>query len=90
MWSPKGTELFYKHGNQLMTVPIELAPTFKPGKPAVLFEMPLPESSPGDPSRFAVTPDGQRFLVLTTETQTPEVSPVHVILNWRGLPPSRP
>jgi Tol biopolymer transport system component len=84
MWNPKGTELFYKNGNQLMAVPIELSPTFKPGKPELLFQMPLPESTPGDPSRYAVTPDGQRFLVITTET-TQDDSPVHVILNWRGL-----
>jgi Tol biopolymer transport system component len=89
MWSAKGTELFYKNGNQLMAVPVEFEPTFKPGTPRLLFQMPLPESTVGDPSRYAVTPDGERFLVTTTETAALDDPPVHVILNWRGMHDTR-
>jgi hypothetical protein len=47
--------------------------------------MPLPESFPGDPSRFAVTPDAQRFLVLTTatgENGAASTPPLTVVLNY--------
>jgi Tol biopolymer transport system component len=84
MWNPNGTELFYKNGDRLMAVPVQLTPTFKPGVPEVLFQISLPERTIGDPSRFGVSADGQRFLVTTMETATvPDDVPVHVILNWR-------
>ena len=84
MWNADGRELFYKNGNRLMVVPVQLTPTFKPGVPRELFQIPLPERNPGDPSRFAVSPDGQRFLVTTTDATRPvEDSAVRVILNWR-------
>ena len=84
MWNPDGRELFYKNGNRLMVVPVQLTPTFKPGVPRELFQIPLPERTTGDPSRFAVSPDGQRFLVTTTDATRPaDDSAVHVILNWR-------
>ena len=66
MWSPTGRELLYKSGNRMMAVPVDAGATFTPGAPRVLFDMPLPERVPGDPSRFGVTPDGERFLVVTT------------------------
>ena len=85
MWAPTGRELFYKSGNRMMVVDVELGATFKPGTLRVLFEMPLPERAPDDPDRFGVAPDAQRFLVLTTATgekgpvSTP---PITVVLNW--------
>ena len=85
MWAPSGRELFYKNGNRMMVVDVELGTTFKASTPRVLFEMPLPESSAGDPSRYGVTPDAQRFLVLTTAegasgaATTPQIT---VVLNY--------
>ena len=37
LWSPDGRELFYRSGDAVMAVPVETEPTFKPGKPTVLF-----------------------------------------------------
>lgn len=85
MWSPTGRELFYKSGNQMMAVPVDVGATFTPGISHVLFDMPMPERVPGDPSRFAVTPDGERFLVLTTdptENGSRTTRPINVIFNW--------
>jgi Tol biopolymer transport system component len=85
MWAPTGRELFYKSANRMMVVDIELGATFKAGTPRALFEMPLPDRAPDDPDRFGVTPDAQRFLVLTTATgekgavSTP---PITVVLNY--------
>ena len=84
MWSPDGKELFYKSGDRMMAVAVALQPTFKAGVPRLLFQMPLPERTIGDPSRYAVSPDGQRFLVTTTDDGgAAEDAPVHVMLNWR-------
>jgi Tol biopolymer transport system component len=85
MWAQTGRELFYKRGNQMMVVDVELGAAFKAGTPRVLFDMPLPDRAPDDPDRFGVTPDAQRFLVLTTETaEKTAASPptITVVLNW--------
>jgi hypothetical protein len=85
MWAPTGRELFCKSGNRMMVVDVELGATFKPGTRRVLFEMPLPDRAPGDPDRSGVTPDAQRFLVLTTATSEKgavSTPPITVVLNW--------
>ena len=82
MWAPSGRELFYQNGNRMIAVEVELGTAFKAGTPRVLFEMPLALSGADDPSRYAVTPDAQRFLVLTTEKAEASTSPVTVVLNW--------
>jgi Tol biopolymer transport system component len=86
MWAPDGRELYFINDNRMMVVAFELAPTFKPGVPRVLFEIPLPARDPGEPSRYGVSPDGKRFLVLTTDrpTASPPV-PFHLVSNWRSL-----
>ncbi len=85
MWAPNGRELFYKSGNRMMAVDVELGATFKAGTPRVLFEMPLPDRAPDDPDRFGVSPDAQRFLVLTTaeeEKGTASTPSITVVLNY--------
>ncbi len=85
MWAPNGRELFFLNGNRMMAADVELGSAFKAGTPRVLFEMPLGETARDDPSRYAVTPDAQRFLVLTTAegekgaTTTPLMT---VVLNY--------
>ena len=84
MWAPNGRELFYKSGNRMMVVDVELGTTFKAGTPRVLFEMPLPDRAPDDPDRFGVSPDAQRFLVLTTAEEKGAAStpPMTVVLSY--------
>ncbi len=74
VWSPDGSELFYfdSHGKKMMVVSVQMEPEFKASRPRVLFEGPY---SP----RFDNSPDGQRFLMIKTET---EAVPIHVVLNW--------
>jgi serine/threonine protein kinase len=85
LWRGDGKELFYlAPGNQLMAVPIELdsargvadVGTAKP-----LFTLRLPPTLGG--WQYAVSRDGQRFLV----DALPEVTvPISVILNWQPKP----
>jgi hypothetical protein len=68
-----------------MVVAVEAGATFSVGTPKVLFEMPLPERSLDDPSRYVVTPDAKRFLVLTTaddDAAKSNAPQIHVVLNW--------
>ena len=38
VWSPDGHELFYRSGNQMMVASVQTDPTFRAGRPEVLFE----------------------------------------------------
>jgi hypothetical protein len=55
----------------------------------------LPERVPGDASRDGVTPDGQRFLIITPAERNEKVQPAenHVVVNrfqeLERLAPSR-
>jgi eukaryotic-like serine/threonine-protein kinase len=78
-WRADGRELFYRAASRLMSVPVEISPTFTAGAPAQLF-----------PARFAnlllrghyrPTPDGQRFLVNAALSKE-AVQPAAVVLNW--------
>jgi eukaryotic-like serine/threonine-protein kinase len=51
-WNPKGGELFYWDGRQMMVVDVTTGATFSAGRPRALFT--------GQPGQ--VSPDGQRFL----------------------------
>ena len=83
MWAPNGRELFFLSGNRMMAAEVEPGPTFKAGTPRALFEMPLAETAPDDPSRYAVTPDARRFLVLTTVAEEKAATPpLTVVLNY--------
>ena len=84
MWSKSGRELFYKSGNRLMVVAVETGETFRAGPPLLLFEMAQPERDHGDPARYGVTPDGQRFLVVTTGQGEASVGATEIVVvqNW--------
>ncbi|MCG8607474.1 protein kinase, partial [bacterium] len=63
-WSRNGRELFYLNGRRLMVVSIQVQPTFKPGIPTELFELP-----PGFQLANGMSKDGQRFLALQSESE---------------------
>ena len=82
VWSPDGSELFYRRGEEIMVVSVATEPTFSSGKPSVLLEGSSYRSStisPGYPY-YDISPDGQRFLMLKKE-QGRETQ-IHVVLNW--------
>ena len=77
-WSPDGRELFYRSGVRMMTVPVQTKPTFDAGKPMLVFEGDF-NSSEGGHAHYNVAADGQRFLMVSTDTSTSEL---HLVLNW--------
>jgi eukaryotic-like serine/threonine-protein kinase len=85
-WRRDGKELFYiAPGGSVMTTDVTLAPDFKNQPPRELFKVPI---TSGGPRAFAfhydVTPDGKRFLVITTPQAEPASSPITVVLNWQA------
>ena len=85
VWSRDGRELYYfqgagfRSGNELMSVPVELGPTFTAGQPQVVLEGDF-EKGPGFWSNYDVSPDGKSFYMVKRTTEPPRE--IHVILNW--------
>jgi hypothetical protein len=63
-----GKELLYFTGvGKLMSVEVTLTPSFKAGAPRFLFQPPIYGGGPTFNSRrWDLTPDGDRFLIITT------------------------
>jgi hypothetical protein len=64
----------------MMAVPVRLEPELRIGVPEPLFEGPYA----GDLSQrnWDVTRDGQRFLMIQSESNA-STAQIHVVLNWR-------
>ena len=81
IWSPDGTEIFYRSGNQVMVASVQTKPTFSAGTPRELFEGAYVTSVvlPGVPQYHDIHPDGQRFLMIKTDEGAGQIN---VVLNW--------
>jgi serine/threonine protein kinase len=80
-WRRDGKELFYfAPDRRIMAVVVKTGDTFEAGKPQVLFEA---RDAVVYYSRYpyAVTPDGQRFLINTSVGEAVD-APITVVLNW--------
>jgi hypothetical protein len=82
-WRRDGQELFYISADGKLTeVPVATdGPTFSAGAPHALFDVEIPEPNPPYATDYAVTADGQRFLVNTIVDQ-PKRPALTIILNW--------
>jgi hypothetical protein len=81
VWSPVGTQLFYRNGDRMMVVSVQTEPTFRRGRPEVLFEGTyLSSGFTSGYQYYDISPDGQRFLMIK-ETGS-EQAPINVVLNW--------
>ncbi len=81
LWRSDGKELFYLSAERsVMSVEVESdGPTIRVGGSVRLFEAPIVAATPYERS-YAVSRDGQRFLVATASPET--FSPIQVIVNW--------
>lgn len=88
-WSGRGDELFYVEDNALMAVPVETRAGFRAGLPRRLFAGeqtrvlldPVRAGSPPFLSRYDVTPDGQRFVVVQSVGEGAPLT-ITVVQNW--------
>jgi dipeptidyl aminopeptidase/acylaminoacyl peptidase len=76
-WSPSGSELFYRGlDNKMTAVPVRGGAAFEAGKPQVLFD------ARGYENRFAVSPDGQRFLMMPLIAAEQSSTQINIIQNF--------
>jgi Tol biopolymer transport system component len=81
VWRPDGKELFYLESNTtVMAVAMNIAGS--PGTPMVLFSADV-RASPSGSQVYAVTRDGNRFLVNARSSDV-AAGPVMVVVNWTG------
>jgi eukaryotic-like serine/threonine-protein kinase len=85
-WRRDGRELFYlEPGGQLMAAEVTLGPEFKVKQtPKGLFVAPIFGGAASVDS-WAVTSDGQRFLVNTNVGATFDPGSITVVLNWQSM-----
>jgi dipeptidyl aminopeptidase/acylaminoacyl peptidase len=82
VWSRDGKELFYRNGQQMMVVDVELEPTFGASEPRMLFVESYEMHFGGSGSQFYdVARDGQHFVMVRAE-QEAVPSQLHVVVNW--------
>ena len=72
--------MFYRNGDKMMAVDIQAAATFRAGSPRVLFEGQYARVV-WEEADYDVSPDGQRFLMIKGEAQSP-LTALHLIVNW--------
>lgn len=73
-WRRDGKELFFFSGGRLMAASVSESPAFRAGEPRALFAARIW----GD---YAVSKDGQRFLISTSPSETAEPTAI-AVLNW--------
>jgi Tol biopolymer transport system component len=77
MWSPKGDELFFRGlGGRMMTVRLSAGPAFKAEPPQALFDVRPYENV------FAISPDGQRLLMMPLIASEQSATRINVVLNF--------
>jgi Tol biopolymer transport system component len=81
-WAHSGQELFYRNGDKMMAVSVVTEGAFKALEiPRLLFEGSY-VSVPFDwASNYDVSPDGERFVMVTVNEQVAPAQ-INVILNW--------
>ena len=81
VWRPDGRELFYLGPDgTMMSVPIGHGRSFDAGLPQALFRANVWTLARNQV--YAVTKDGQRFLVTATPQKSSGAAPLTVVLNW--------
>jgi Tol biopolymer transport system component/predicted Ser/Thr protein kinase len=78
-WSPDGGELFYRHGDGLVSVPIQVKSEFQAGRPKPLFESRY-EAQDGA-RNYDVAPDGHHFVVVRADNAT-QPTEFRMVINW--------
>jgi Tol biopolymer transport system component len=81
LWSPDDRELFYRSGDDVVSVRVETEPTFKPGRQTVLFSGAYVDVGGTDMTYWDISPDGKRFLMMKKPAaEAPRK--INIVVNW--------
>jgi len=80
-WSADGRELYYRNNASLFSVPIELRPAFRAGKPHALFSGAYDLRSNSGVS-YDVDPKTGKFIMIRTADESTLPTSIRVVLNW--------
>ena len=80
-WVRNGREIVYRNGTKMMSVPVQLQPTFQPGKVSELFDR---KFDPGAAvAGYDVSSDGQTFVMTRSERENP--TEIRVLIDWPSV-----
>jgi dipeptidyl aminopeptidase/acylaminoacyl peptidase len=84
VWSRDGSELFYRNGGRMMSVPVRVGAELRVGRPVVLFERPGLLALPFVEFRqYDVAPDGKSFVMIQLpDAQASPASVPILVTNW--------
>jgi Tol biopolymer transport system component len=83
-WRGDGKELFYISGDsKMMSVEVSASPAFQSLAPKELFLAPIFAPPNTNTTRYSVTADGKRFVIVCTDGSQAPTS-ITVILNWQA------
>jgi Tol biopolymer transport system component len=85
-WNKNGKEIFYVSlDDKMMATPVKVSPdgqSLENGTPAILFPVRIPVGPLSTKQQYAVSSDGQRFLVNLAAGEG-KASPITLIYNWK-------
>jgi eukaryotic-like serine/threonine-protein kinase len=81
MWARNGRELFYYSGNRFMSVAVTTQPAFTTSAARPLFEGRPATLSANASSLYAISPDGQQF-IMAKGSGTESATQIDVVLKW--------
>jgi Tol biopolymer transport system component len=83
VWGRNARELFYRSDKKMMVVPVTLSDNIRAVKPQTLFETSF-EQGTIDTANYDITPDQERFLMVSAGERGSAPSALHVLVNWSG------
>ena len=78
IWSENGNEIFYRRGNQWLSIPVQTIPEFEAGIPEVLFEGPYGNVYG---ISYGVVDNGEKFFLLKQPDQELPRE-INIVNNW--------
>ena len=83
-WSPRGNEVFYRRGSQMLSVPVSTKGDLVVGAPTVLFDVPYDvDPFNNDATNYDVTKDGQRFIMVRRTIESGRSrQQLNLVVNW--------
>jgi Tol biopolymer transport system component len=82
VWSPTGKELFYRNGDEMISVEINADGEFTVGESRRLFRKPNHASREySSRAQYDVSPDGQSFLMIRLDPGSVPTK-INIVLNW--------